>query len=98
MTPVTGRRVDVGRRIHRLRRNIARPAKKFGARPPTQERLFRCDHAQRRRTDSAKRDAREIDHSDRCPQPSNTATATMAKSPCRRAISVQHQPEPIGGK
>ena len=27
-----------------------------------------------------------------------TATATMAKSPCRRAISVQHQPQSAGGR
>src|SRR5207253_2875849 len=36
-------------------------AKKFGAKPLTQERLFRRDHAERRRTDSTKRDTGEVD-------------------------------------
>ena len=63
MAPVARRSVNVGRRIHRLRRTIARPAKKLCARQLTQERLFSGDHAERRRADSAKRDAGEFDPS-----------------------------------
>src|SRR5437773_12075992 len=63
MAPVARRSVDVGRWIHRLRRSIARPAKKFCARSLTYERLLRRRHAERRRTDSANRDAGEVDPS-----------------------------------
>ena len=53
MAAVASGSVDVGRRLYRLRRNIGRPAKKFGIGPLAYERVFRRRHAQRRRADAA---------------------------------------------
>ena len=55
--------MDVGGGIYRLHRGIGRLAIKLRVEPSSRERLFRGQYAQRRRTYTAKRHAREVDAS-----------------------------------